>query len=186
MSIISTAEWKQNTATWWRDGGTVWVGGTVNCPPKGQTASLPTLPLGHHRSPALSTGTGPSQVRESQLAAKAPVPFLLSLRGEEHIHCTSQEVSPVGLAGVGKICSWTSVINSDWKRVLPSLYPRLGDDKVLVCFYALLLQRYPPRHRASKVYCSHKHLASSLQNTGTAGTQAVLSGCGFVPCEFWE
>lgn len=46
MSSSSTAEWKQNTATWWRDGGTVRVGGTVNCPPKGQTASLPTLPRG--------------------------------------------------------------------------------------------------------------------------------------------
>lgn len=62
----------------------------------------------------------------------------------------------------GFISSWEGIfLNSHGKLRLKEGFafftPLSRKDKVLVCFYALLLQPYLPHHRAGKVCCSNKH-----------------------------
>lgn len=121
MSSVPRAEaWKLNTATSWHDRGTIRRGGTVKCHPRGRGHPSPPHPWGHHQSPgpwAFHLHRSAFPVHHSWLWRHFLVCF--QVQGEESIYHASQEVSPVGLAGVWKVFTWTAMISSDWKRVLP-------------------------------------------------------------------
>lgn len=125
LSLSGTEAWKLNTATSWRDRGTIKMRAWWSVPQGANGIPLhPVLgAITRLQCPGFSTCTSGFSLCTAP-CYKGPSRSALSY-----------QVSTVGLSGVGKVFSSTVMVSSDWNRGLPSLHP--GPEKTK-CWYVFM------------------------------------------------